>query len=145
MYDDDGETDGHASLIAAMIRDEGQCKSCMFLEGGSDMFKLTYPSLCSTSPSPANAHIDSSCLGTLSGLQGHFPVQELQTHQKTLVDSVWFGKAQPRRDPPIAVFDHLFIGSSLSARKDELEACGIRHVIRLGWVFETDFRYLRLI
>lgn len=55
--------------------------------------------------------------------------------------NVRFGVEKPRRDPPVEVLPHLFLGSAFSASKAELESANISHVIRLGWGFFSDVKH----
>jgi hypothetical protein len=131
IIDEQGLEDGNAFLLQKNLQAENLNFAVNFLEGGLQSFKLQYKSILKTHP----LYIPEQIKEPLSGLHAEPPITSLKTHQNKLVDAVWFGNQTPRRDPPIKVYDHLYLGSSISSSDYELKTHGITHVIRLGWGF----------
>ncbi|KAI8893935.1 protein-tyrosine phosphatase-like protein [Globomyces pollinis-pini] len=138
VYDEDGLTDGAAQSVAHWIREEGECISCVYLQGGMTEFIKQYPTLLTNSSYPSTNLVNHDFLGSLGNIPSENPIQSIKWMQQELVDSVWFGKHIPGDQPSPIIDDFLYLSSCFACNQQHLDRYDIKNVIRMGWGFQND-------
>jgi hypothetical protein len=129
IYDETGKE--MAQKVAEYIHREGKSKEVYYLSGGISQFVEEYPQLTKLTPIPNS--VNHKLLGSLAGVD----IDHLQKLQKHLVDSVWFGKRHSEK-PSEIIPDFLYLSSCHACNKMVLDLHDIKHVVRIGWGFQTD-------
>jgi hypothetical protein len=129
IYDETGRE--MAERVADHIYREGKSKEVYYLSGGISQFVEEYPQLTKLTPIPNS--VNHKLLGSLAGVD----IPHLQKLQKHLVDSVWFGKRHTEK-PSEIIPDFLYLSSCHACNEKVLALHDIKHVIRIGWGFQTD-------